>query len=207
MRRFVSLLLASLAFSGCGIATLPASPAPQRLEALRAKLPRVEAVRFAQVDARLYRGGLPSAADLAALDKVGVKTIISLQNGGAGHEKATVDAEKQRVEQLGMKFVNLSLPWRKAPPEAMVKTFFKVFADPDAVPAFVHCKQGRDRTGTMSAIYRVQFNAYTPEKAFEEMLTFGFEPKDYPFYAQYVKDFKPLKLSTGGRAIAFSVAR
>jgi protein tyrosine/serine phosphatase len=47
--------------------------------------------------------------------------------------------------------------------------------DTDQHPIFVHCLHGRDRTGLMTAVYRVHFDGWPVEKAYEEMLECGFD--------------------------------
>ena len=138
---------------------------------------------------------LGRAEDLAGLEALGVKTDISLQNPRFGKEKGEIAAEKAAAEKLGITFVNLALPPNEAPPEKMLRAFFKAVTDPAAQPVYIHCKHGRDRTGTMVAAYRIQFDHLTGAKALAEMKTFGFKPEDYPYYAEFVKTFEPLKLS------------
>jgi protein tyrosine/serine phosphatase len=38
---------------------------------------------------------------------------------------------------------------------------------------FVHCKLGKDRTGTVIAAYRIAHDGWTSDKALDEALTFG----------------------------------
>jgi hypothetical protein len=42
----------------------------------------------------------------------------------------------------------------------------------------------------MVAIYRMTHDGLSGEQALDEMKTFGFKPKDYPFYADYVLHFE-----------------
>jgi protein tyrosine/serine phosphatase len=84
-----------------------------------------------------------------------------------------------------MNFVNLPLPFGKEPPKSMVDKWMQIVNDPNA-KVYVHCKQGRDRTGTMVAIERILNEGYTGEQALAEMKTFGFDPNHYPHYANFV---------------------
>ncbi|HEY9720398.1 MAG TPA: sulfur transferase domain-containing protein [Oscillatoriaceae cyanobacterium] len=151
---------------------------------LSAKSPTLE--NFRQVTPNLLRGGVPDEADLAWLAAHGVKTDVSLQNAFMGSEKPVVAAERQTAAKLGMNFVNLPLPYGKEPPQSMVDSWVKLLEDPNAGPIYVHCKQGRDRTGTMVAIERILNEGYTGEQALAEMKTFGFDPSHYPKYAEFV---------------------
>lgn len=190
MIRTAAILTATIVLAGCG--ALPGAPGASRAmtaaQALRLKAPTVEAENFRQVDKNLYRCGVPSDEDMAAFARLGIKTDISLQWTG-GSEAPVVKHEGQVAKKLGIKFVNIPLPFGKEPPAAMVKQYFDIFADEANLPAIVHCKKGRDRTGTMVAIYRIQENGWTNAKAFAEQESFGFKKKDYPHYADFVLNF------------------
>ena len=52
--------------------------------------------------------------------------------------------------------------------------FLRVVADPARVPVFVHCSHGADRTGAMTAAYRVVVQGWDKEEAIREMIQGGF---------------------------------
>jgi protein tyrosine/serine phosphatase len=45
-------------------------------------------------------------------------------------------------------------------------------------PIYVHCAGGRHRTGIVTAVYRMTFEGWNIEKAYDEM-------KDYDFYTRW----------------------
>ncbi len=55
-----------------------------------------------------------------------------------------------------------------------VLRFLRIVTDPARTPAFVHCNYGADRTGAMSAIYRVVVQGWPKDKAIHEMTQGGF---------------------------------
>jgi protein tyrosine/serine phosphatase len=185
----------SMMLLGCGAAptALPASSAfDAQAQAARKKqtIDEPTTENFTKVDAKLFRGGWPTEADMRKLAKMGVKTDICLLNPNAPKEKDQYALEKRLCKELGMTFLSLPLPWGEAPPASMIDSYLKTMHDADALPAYVHCHHGRDRTGTMVAVYRMEFYGYSGEKALDEMKSFGFKPKDYPFYADYVTHYK-----------------
>lgn len=195
LRLSLIALTATAMLAGCGMAptALPGtSGAGVQALAVHKKQtadqPATE--NFTQVDAKLYRGGWLTEEDMRKLSKMGVKTDICLLSPTARNEKDQFALEKRMCKELGMDFVSLALPWGKEPPADMVDTFLKTMNDDKALPAYVHCHHGRDRTGTMVAVYRMNFYGYSGEKALDEMKSFGFKPKDYPFYANYVLQYK-----------------
>jgi protein tyrosine/serine phosphatase len=146
---------------------------------------------FKQVNASLYRGGVPSDDQLAGLKKLGVKTDITLMSMSSPRERDVIAHEKETGASLGIKVINLSLPFNAPPPKAMLDQFLAATQDKAATPLYVHCVHGRDRTGTMVAAYRISFDHYTNQQALDEMETFGFNPNKYKVWANFVKGFKP----------------
>jgi protein tyrosine/serine phosphatase len=43
----------------------------------------------------------------------------------------------------------------------------------------VHCEHGHDRTGMIVALYRVCFDGWGPETAYQEMINMGHNPDDH----------------------------
>lgn len=181
---FLALLLA-----GCG--SIPQLPQgfDSRVQAQRVEAPQVE--NFKKVDGRLYRGGIPSDTDLQTLVKMGIKTDIDLM-GAIPPERAPVAHEKEAATKAGLKFVSIPLPMDRAVPQDMVEQFLQQVQDPANQPVYVHCRHGRDRTGTLVSAYRISFDGITGEQALEEMKSFGFKPSKYPYFAKFVLDFKGL---------------
>jgi protein tyrosine/serine phosphatase len=60
------------------------------------------------------------------------------------------------------------------PNDAEVNAILATISDPASQPVFVHCMQGRDRTGLIIALYRVIYEHWTPKDAHDEMMAHGF---------------------------------
>lgn len=117
----------------------------------------------------IIRGGRPSKSDLDQLRSSGYKTIINFENIAQ-----VVSVEKAYAEKLGFKFISQSMdPWAM-PTDAQINEILNVMSDPKNFPIFIHCQHGRDRTGLVSAIYRVLNQKWTPQAAHDEMLVLGF---------------------------------
>ena len=132
----------------------------------------VKVENFDEVAESVYRGGAPSRADLAKLAEHGVKVVLDLREGGAR-------LEKDIVEELGMRYINI--PWE---PEGwyygrydyhkIAAEFLEVMDNPANRPIFVHCQHGRDRAGSMIAVYRMAREGWTFRRALKEMDQYGF---------------------------------
>lgn len=64
------------------------------------------------------------------------------------------------------------------PEDEDVIRFLSIVTDPEQQPVFVHCHYGADRTGMMTAIYRVVVQNWTKEMAIREMTVGGFNFHD-----------------------------
>jgi protein tyrosine phosphatase (PTP) superfamily phosphohydrolase (DUF442 family) len=105
-----------------------------------------------------------SEAGVAALQKLGIRTVISLRHF---HNDPKTLLEKYKIEYHHI----ASNAWH---PEANdVKDFLsRVATSPK--PILIHCERGADRTGFMSAVYRIVVQDWTKEAAECELLRGGY---------------------------------
>jgi protein tyrosine phosphatase (PTP) superfamily phosphohydrolase (DUF442 family) len=140
---------------------------------------------FGKINDNYYRGSQPKGSDYSALAALGVKTVIDLQEDGPSNEAAAVKA-------AGMTFYRIGMSTRKAPTDAQVAQFFEIVSNPANQPVFVHCAGGRHRTGTMTALYRMTYDGWTSQQAYNEMKQYRFEGwPDHPVLRNYVYNYKP----------------
>ena len=153
---------------------------------------------FGQVTPTLFRGGQPTSEGYRELKQMGVEIVVSFR-----HEKGENSLERRAVEALGMRFV--SLPWHAwdKPPDEEVSSFFRLLSSNPHGKVYVHCQQGRDRTGTMVALYRVAVDHWCPESAVAEMKAYHYHHFFFPQLETYVENF-PQRLATD-RGLAAAV--
>ncbi|HEX9205598.1 MAG TPA: tyrosine-protein phosphatase [Candidatus Deferrimicrobiaceae bacterium] len=113
----------------------------------------------------ILRGAQPKPEGYATLKAMGVKTVINLR---------TNHGEKAAVEAAGMRSVEIPMTTMKAVDPAAVRKAISVMTDPANQPVFVHCAQGKDRTGVVAAVYRMEVEGWTAAEAEAEMEAFGF---------------------------------
>jgi protein tyrosine/serine phosphatase len=118
--------------------------------------------RFQQVAPALYRGGQPTAAHLAALHALGVRTIVDLRN-----TPAAVAAERAEADRLGLRFLSFPFSGLGAPDPTQLRAIVAALVDAANGPVYVHCQQGRDRTSLVVALYRVWHDGWSPELAWQ----------------------------------------
>ncbi len=121
-------------------------------------------INFAKVAPGLWRGSQPTAEGFRNLSKLGVRTIVNLRH----------DHDDLPLLQ-GTRLKYLRIPSRAyRPREADIARFLKLMQDPAQAPVFIHCAEGRDRTGYNVAAYRMVLQGWSAEDAILEMRTFRF---------------------------------
>ena len=126
---------------------------------------------FGQMDERFFRGGQPKENDYSQLAALGIKTVIDLQQEPKAYEK-------QNVEALGMKYVNIPMSDKDYPEMAKVEQFLKLVDDPTTGKFYVHCAGGRHRTGVIGAVYRFNHYNWNYDQVYAEM-------KKYDYYSRW----------------------
>lgn len=138
----------------------------------------------ASIAMNLYRGAQPSLDGFAGLNKLGIDIVVDFRD-----EASQIKLEKKSVESQGMKFV--SVPWRgdSLPTHDELVTFFKLLRDNPDKKIFIHCEYGKDRTGVMSAIYRIAVEHWSADQSIAEMKEFHYDRARLPHLARYVRAF------------------
>jgi protein tyrosine/serine phosphatase len=131
----------------------------------------------------LYRSAQLSPEGLERLvHEKGIRTVISLR---ASRVKGGPDPdawEEEFCAARGLKHVRIPpRVWGadetgEVPAEEAIEAFLAVMDDPKNHPALVHCYAGIHRTGSMCAIFRMEYQHWPNEQAIEEMRRCGFEP-------------------------------
>jgi protein tyrosine phosphatase (PTP) superfamily phosphohydrolase (DUF442 family) len=146
-------------------------------------IPEAGIIRFAEIRPGLARGGEPGTEGLRYLQRKGYRTIVSF---------LTDPAESAWVVQSGMRYVHLpmrsSFFFADTPTDEQVKEFLSVASDSTLYPMYIHCHAGKDRTGAMTAIYRMEVCGWTAGEAVEEMMAFGFSGR-YDRLRRYVESY------------------
>lgn len=123
---------------------------------------------FCKISDHLYRGGQPTEAGIKQLAKLGIKTIISFRDADA-----KVARERKIVEANDMKFISMPLSnWFKSK-DSDIKAILNEIRTAENQPVFIHCNRGADRTGTVMAVYRMEFDGWTAQQANKEAKQYG----------------------------------
>ena len=164
-RSYLSVFFAAIAL------ILASQISARSQEIQKADTSTVTIKNFGQMDERFFRGAQPKENDYSQLAALGIKTVIDLQDDPTAYEK-------QKVEALGMKYVNIPMSDKDYPEMAKVEQFLKLVDDPTTGKFYVHCAGGRHRTGVMGAVYRFNHYNWNYDQVYAEM-------KKYDYYSRW----------------------
>ena len=164
-RSYLSVLFAVVAL------VLASSITAFTQELNKSDVSKVSIKNFGQMDDRFFRGGQPKQDEYKELAALGISTVIDLQDDPTSYEK-------QNVEALGMKYINIPMSDKDYPESAKIDQFLKLVNDPSTGKFYVHCAGGRHRTGVMGAVYRFNHYNWNYDQVYAEM-------KKYDFYTRW----------------------
>ena len=122
----------------------------------------------------IYSGRKPERpADFDQLEARGVRTVLSLE-----WLPWDILPERRHTQKRGMAYCNVPiLASPLAPREKRVKAALLILRDPARRPIFIHCYAGEDRNALIVGLYRIYYEGWTPEAAWEAMRRSGFHSR------------------------------
>jgi len=117
-----------------------------------------------RISPTLYRSEQPTALGMKNLEKLGIRTVINLR--AFNDDKDEVKGTSLRTERVKI------LTWRID--DKHVIEVMRMLKKTENGPFLIHCQHGADRTGLMSAMYRVLEQGWTPEDALTELIDGGY---------------------------------
>jgi hypothetical protein len=158
-------------------------------------------------EGKVYRSGCMTAAGFAeAIRTRHIRTVINLMEEDpdpdlpAGYFDPATVRESELCGRLGAKMVSLTvdlLPPAQLRTErpAAIDAFLDLMDNPENYPVLIHCRAGLHRTGVMVAVYRMEYDGWTPGEAMGELRSHGFgefvatAANDY--ISQYILSYEP----------------
>ena len=124
-----------------------------------------------EVSPGIYEGFKPrTAKDFETLREHGIRTIISLQE-----MPWDIYPERRHARKHGLAYLDVPILASPLEPSGQrVKEALLALNDRSLRPVFVHCLLGEDRNTFIVGLYRVYYEDWTPEAAWEEMIRTGF---------------------------------
>jgi tyrosine-protein phosphatase SIW14 len=156
----------------------------------------------------LYRCGQLTPKGLErVLHELNIGTLVNLRARDARRENDTTDWEAKLCAKNFLHFAAIPLGSPEQPHkitrveaertiDAAVKQFLAILDSPERYPRpiLVHCLAGVHRTGVMAAIYRMEYEGWSKEKALTEMRDLGYDDFDsFDPLRDYVVNWIPLR--------------
>lgn len=151
----------------------------------------IDIKNFGKIDDDFYRGGQPKDYQVEELSKLGIKSIINLRLPNGKRDSR----QEWLAKKFNMNYYNIPMTQFFPPNYAQISRFNSIVDDPTKRPVFVHCEQGQDRTGIITALYRARYYNWTYEQAYSEMLSYGYHSRFFPlpklFLRHYIESLQP----------------
>jgi len=188
--RIVFILVASLLFLSTTTLNASANNFDIKIKPLPSPIIEyIDTYNFHKVDNFYYRGGQPDRDDFENFALLGIKTIINLRNT----DEEDIADQKKMANKFDINYISIPMKASQPPTVEQIKYFFEVINNPENLPVYVHCWQGKDRTGIMTALYRVKNYGWNFDQAYSEMKKKGyhsfFYPKQKEFLYNYTKKY------------------
>ena len=117
-----------------------------------------------RISPTLYRSEQPTALGMQNLEKLGIRTVINLRAFNDDDEE--VEGTSLRTERVKI------LTWRID--DKHVIEVMRMLRKTENAPFLIHCQHGADRTGLMSAMYRMLEQGWTADDALKELIDGGY---------------------------------
>jgi protein tyrosine phosphatase (PTP) superfamily phosphohydrolase (DUF442 family) len=158
--------------------------------------------RLREVDpGKFYRcGQLTADGFREAVARYHIRTVINVQDEYPDPDvevcffSAETVKESDLCKKLGVRYVYMPpdlIPRHLIPeqrPEAIDK-FLSLMDDTSAYPVLIHCRAGLHRTGVLTAVYRMEYDQWTPEETIREVKANGFGEWQCTSANDYIKQY------------------
>ena len=116
-----------------------------------------------KVNDSIYRSEQPNSNEFLQLEKMGIKSVLNLRNDKS--DTSLLQLTNLNYNQIKIVTVNFS--------DSEIIEALKIIKNAPK-PLLIHCKHGADRTGVVTAMYRIIFEDWATKKAIDELKNGGF---------------------------------
>ena len=159
----LSAIAGCLVLAMCTVAAAGEAPA-LRNESWAVPVPLDGVANLYRITPNLYRSEQPTALGFKNLEKLGIRTVINLRYFND-------DQDEAHGTQLQLKHVKI-LTWRAG--DDHVVEVMRMLRQTENGPFLIHCQHGADRTGLMSAMYRMLEQGWSAQDALDELVAGGY---------------------------------
>ena len=122
-----------------------------------------------------YRGPKPDWIAITQMSNspMGLKTIINLEIGIRELLIGDANDELNWCYNNGVRLFDLDWQGYFVPKDKDVSLALSILKNSSLRPIYLHCRHGRERTGFMVAVYRMQVEGWSLDAAYKEMKKMG----------------------------------
>ncbi|UCD27941.1 MAG: tyrosine-protein phosphatase [Planctomycetota bacterium] len=118
-------------------------------------------------EGQAYRSGQPTPETLTStIETFGIRTVVNLR--GYNPDKEWYDAEAAVCEAMGVTLANHAVSKQSLPSAELLSAIINTLQTAD-YPILIHCQGGANRTGAISAIYRILILGHDKADAMAEL--------------------------------------
>lgn len=154
----IAVLILTLWLSTLYAAELQARPAEWATP-----VPAASLKNFYRLDEKVYRSAQPDRKGFEELKRLGIRTVLSFRD----HH-----ADDRGAKGLGLTLYRVKMEAGEIRDEQVIESL-RIIRTAKG-PIVIHCWHGSDRTGLISAMYRILFQNWSKEEAIEELIKGGY---------------------------------
>lgn len=127
--------------------------------------PVAEAQNLYRVHQDFYRSAQLDSKDIALLQSLGIKTVVSLRS---------FHSDDKLLQDSSIKLQRVGINTWSINDQNVIAALRAIKAAENDGPVLLHCLHGADRTGLVTAMYRILYQAWSKEQAMEELIKGGY---------------------------------
>jgi tyrosine-protein phosphatase SIW14 len=133
---------------------------------------------FYHLTDQVYRSKQPDDEEMVALEAMGIRSVLNLREYHSDNDEA---------EETRLNLFHVPVAAGKVD-DAFVIEALRVIHQAEK-PILIHCWHGSDRTGVVSAMYRMVFQGWPRERAIDEFVNggYGYHASFYPNIERYLE--------------------
>ena len=138
----------------------------------------IELDNFYRLTDEVYRSQQPDEEEMAALEAMGMRSILNLREDHS-------DEDEARGTRLKLYHVPVNAG---EVDDRFVISALRVIVEAQK-PILIHCWHGSDRTGVVAAMYRMVFQGWPRQRAIDEFVNggYGYHASFYPNIEDYLE--------------------
>jgi tyrosine-protein phosphatase SIW14 len=125
-----------------------------------------------KIDDELYRSKQPTSKDIDTIKKIGIKSILSFREY---HDDSDIFKKEDNITLYSIKIKTSKMSIND------IKQALEIIKNAPK-PILIHCWHGSDRTGVVTASYRIVEQKWSKKDAIDEFKNggYGYHEKTYP---------------------------